>query len=288
MIYICADDYGLCKAVSRHIDECIGTLNKISVFPNFDSDISALKGREVYLSLHLNLVEGKCISDPSKIPLIADEDGNFRYSFEGLYLKSLIQKKEFMSQVCEEIKAQIILWQSKVGEGMPIMIDSHQHTHMIPGVFDALVKAIEDVGVDIKYLRIPVEPILPFVMTPSLYFTYSPANVIKQWLLKILWLANKKVYNKHKFPTACFFGILFSGGMDIHRVSKILPRILDVAAKKGRDTEILFHPGYMDEELPPDSNIAFDKFYLSAGRKTEFDTLTKINFKKEGGINAIH
>lgn len=288
MIYICADDYGLCKAVSRHIDECVGTLNKISVFPNFDTDISALEGKAVNLSLHLNLVEGKCIADPSRIPILADEHGNFRYSFVGLYFKSLTQKKAFVSQVYEEIKSQIILWQSKVGEGVSIMIDSHQHTHMIPGVFEALVKAIEDVGVDVKYLRIPAEPILPFVMTPSLYFTYSPANIIKQWLLKILWQVNKKIYNKHKFPSACFFGILFSGGMDSHRVSKILPRILDTAAKKGRDTEILFHPGYMDEELPEDRNIVFDKFYLSAGRKTEFDTLNKINFKKEGGINAIH
>ena len=38
MIYICADDYGLCEISSMHIQQCIdeGALNKVSVFPNFE------------------------------------------------------------------------------------------------------------------------------------------------------------------------------------------------------------------------------------------------------------
>jgi predicted glycoside hydrolase/deacetylase ChbG (UPF0249 family) len=38
VIYICADDYGLCDCASAHIQQCIdeGGLSKVSVFPNFD------------------------------------------------------------------------------------------------------------------------------------------------------------------------------------------------------------------------------------------------------------
>lgn len=286
MIYICADDYGLCESVSEHIRECVdaGALNKISVFPNFDLDITKLKNDKLHLSLHLNLVEGRCVSDPAKLSLLVDAEGNFRFSFVGLYLQSILNSRDFYTQVYEEIKSQILLWQSKVGEGSPLMIDSHQHTHMIPSVFKALVRVIEELGVEIKYLRIPAEPIFPFVMTPTLYFTYSPVNLIKQWLLKLFWLIDKKQYKKHPFPTAYFFGILFSGRMDEVRVGKVLTRFIRMARRRKRDIEILFHPGYVDGELPGGKNIIFDKFYLSSGRRIEFDAVTRINNQKEGAL----
>ena len=80
MIYFCADDYGLCETSSMHIQQCIdnGGLNKVSIFPNFEQvDLSKLKN--IRLSLHLNLVEGRCMSDVTEIDLIADENGNFKF-----------------------------------------------------------------------------------------------------------------------------------------------------------------------------------------------------------------
>ena len=283
MIYFCADDYGLCNSATAHIQQCIdkGTLGKVSVFPNFDS-VNLHKIRQnnnVRVSLHLNLVEGKCISDSGEIDLIADKDGNLIHTFGGLFKLGLLHGKELEAQIYKEIRAQILYWKSILPEGAPFCVDSHQHTHMIPVVFRALVRVLNDEKINLAHLRIPAEPLLPYIKTPSLYFTYSAVNIIKQWLLKFLWHINKKYAKKFKIPTSHFMGILFSGKMDENRVRKILPKYMKVAEKDGRDIEILFHPGHIDNEKIDfkKKNIAFRKFYLSENRKTEFDSVMSIS-----------
>lgn len=279
MIYFCADDYGLNDTSSMHIQECIdkGYLNKVSVFPNFKSiDFERIKN--IRISLHLNLVEGRCMANAGEIDLLADKNGNFKHTFGGLFRLNLFCRKKFEAQVYKEIKAQILYWKNILPQDISFSIDSHQHTHMIPAVFKALIKALTEEKIKTEYMRIPAEPILPYIKTPSLYFTYSPVNIIKQWLLKFLWLLNKKHTRKYKAPTALFAGILLSGRMDEKRVNKILPKYIKMAEKYGRDIEVLFHPGYMDRETDfKNKNIVFEKFYLSENRKTEFDSVINIS-----------
>ena len=283
MIYFCADDYGLCKSTSEHIQECIdkGALNKVSVFPNFEQiDLhKILKNKNVRISLHLNLVEGKCMADADKIDLIADKNGNLKHTFGGLFKLSLIHPKKLEVQVYKEIRAQVLFWKNLLPKDVPFCIDSHQHTHMIPVVFRALVKVLTDEGIDLEYMRIPIEPLLPYIKTPSLYFTYSKINIIKQWLINFLWMINKKQTKKHKIPTLYFFGILLSGKMDEKRVNKILPKYIEMAKKNGMGMEVLFHPGYLENtELDfKNKNIVFKKFYESENRKTEYDSVMKIS-----------
>jgi len=280
LIYICADDYGLCPISSQRIHNCLngGCLNKVSIFPNFDNwcmeDFS--DAPQVKLSVHINLVEGKCLSNPLDIPLISEKDGTFKHTFTGLLKLSLTRKKAFEAQVYKEIVCQIKKHKSLVGEDADIFVDTHQHTHMIPSVFKMLLKAIEDEKVKVKYIRIPAEPLMPFIKTPSLYFTYSPVNLVKQWLLKFLWQINKKEYKKQPLPTAYFFGILFSGRMDEKRVNKVLPHYIRLAEKKGIDIEVLFHPGYLEKgELTP--KLAFESFYFSTGRKEEYNAVMNLD-----------
>lgn len=287
MIYFCADDYGLCDNTSGHIQKCIdkGALNKVSVFPNFDKiDLHKIsENKNIRISLHINLVEGVCMANAGEIDLIADKNKNFKYTFGGLFRLWLFHPKKLEAQVYKEIKAQVLFWKSILPEGTPFCIDSHQHTHMIPAVFKALIKVLNDEKIGLKYLRIPAEPLIPYIKTPSLYFTYNPVNIIKQWLLKFLWLINKNKLKEQKVHTAYFFGILFSGKMDEKRVRKILPGYIKLAQKNGSDIEVLFHPGYLDKNsfCFKDKNIAFKNFYLSENRKTEFDSVMKIS---EGSV----
>ena len=282
MIYISADDYGLCSNTSANIQKCIdkGALNKVSVFPNLDTiDLHKIsENRSIRISLHLNLVEGKCMADAEGINLIADKNGNLKHTFVGLFKLSILHTKEFEAQVYKEIKAQVLFWKSILPTDSPFCIDSHQHTHMIPAVFKALLKVLNDEKINPDYMRIPAEPLLPYIKTPSLYFTYKPINIIKQWLLKSLWLINKSQARKYNIPASYFFGILLSGKMDEKRVSKILPKYKKLAEKSGRDIEVLFHPGYTNgcESDLKDKNIVFEDFYLSPNRKTEFDSVMKI------------
>ncbi|MBR4891549.1 MAG: ChbG/HpnK family deacetylase [Clostridia bacterium] len=283
MIYICADDYGLCDGTSLHIQKCIdeGALDKVSVFPNFDSvDLGKIvENKKIRISLHLNLVEGKCMANADEVDLIADEDGNMKNTFGGLFKLGLIHGKKLESQVYKEIKAQVLYWKSILPEDLPFCIDSHQHTHMIPAVFRALLKVLNDEKINISHMRIPAEPLMPYIKTPSLYLTYTPINLIKQWLLKFLWLLNKKDAMKSNIPTSIFIGILFSGNMNYERVSKIIPKYEKLAEKKGKDIEVLFHPGYLEETIPDfkKKNIVFKNFYLSENRKTEFNSVMNIS-----------
>jgi len=282
VIYFCADDYGLDNTSSMHILQCIdkGALNKVSVFPNLEKiDLyKILENKNVRISLHLNLVEGKCMADSDEVNLIADKNSNFKYTFGGLLKHSLLHKKEFEEQAYKEIKAQVMFWKSILPEGVPFCIDSHQHTHMIPAVFKALIRVLDEEKINLEYMRIPKEPLLPYIKTPSIYFTYSAVNIIKQWLLNFLWLINKKQANKYKIPTSYFMGILFSGKMDEERVNKILPHYIKMSEKDGSDIEVLFHPGYIKENKIDfeNKNIVFKKFYLSENRKTEFNSAMKI------------
>ena len=279
MIYFCADDYGLDNLSSMRIEECLqkGALNKVSVFPNF-SKVDLQKLEKVRLSLHLNLVEGRCLAPIEEVGLLVDNKGNLKHTFTGLLKLSLLHKNEFEMQLYKEIRAQVSAYKNLLPNDAPFCIDSHQHTHMIPAVFRTLIKVLRDEEIKVEYMRIPSEPILPFLKTPSLYFTYSAVNVIKQLLLKFFWFINKKTAKDLSFSTALFFGILFSGKMDEKRVKKILPKYIKLANKEQKDIEVLFHPGYLSDNEADfkDKNIAFCEFYFSKNRKTEFDSVMNI------------
>lgn len=284
MIYFCADDYGISKESNNRIEECLenGVLNKISVLPNGElTDLKLLLSRNnVKISLHINLVEGYPLSKSDDISLLTIEKGSFKYSFVGLFLLSIFgKKKKLQKQLYEEIKSQVAIWKETVGEKTPVSIDSHQHTHMIPLVFKTLMRVIKDEGLNVQYIRIPAEPIAPYILTPSLYASYTIKGLIKQWLLNFLALVNSRELKKSKLCFAYFMGAMFSGQVTEDKIKKLLPHYLKIAEKHGRDIEIALHPGYLEngERLIDGCRKDFEKFYFSKWRKKEYDTL--MNFK---------
>lgn len=288
-MYFCADDYGISKISNSRIENCLenGVLNQISVLPN--GEIGELKERlfdkNVRLSLHLNLVEGRPLSKREEISLLVAENGFFKYSFIGIFLHSILGKrKELEKQLYTEIKKQIVFWKNTIGNERPVFIDSHQHTHMIPLVFKTLMRVINDEGLTVENIRIPAEPLAPFILTPSLYFKYKPSGLIKQWLLKFLNIFNQRELRKAKIPSTLFLGIVFSGCLTEDKLKKILPLYQKKAQRLNKDIELAFHPGYLEngENETFRCRTGFEKFYFSNWRKKEYDTL--INFKqmKEG------
>ena len=283
MIYFCADDYGISSRGNNCIENCLenGKLNKVSVLPN--GEINDFKKRltgNVALSLHINLVEGYPLSDKEDVSWLINHDGCFKYSFMGLILQSFsIKRKEIEKQIYREIQSQIRFWKKAVGEETEILIDSHQHTHMIPYIFRTLMRVIKDEGLKVKSIRFPAEPTLPYIFTPSLYLEYSLAGLIKHWILKILAIWNRKELKKSGIDFSYFMGVMFSGKLTERRIKKLLPRYMKLAERNNRDIEIGFHPGYIEsqEDLIKGKRESFTKFYISSWRNKEYDTL--INFK---------
>ena len=284
VIYFCADDYGISKECNRRIEDCFknGALNKVSILPNGEiSDFrNELSGEGKVLSLHINLVEGKPLSNPDDIDLLVTENGCFKYSFVGLFLKSLSPKRRMLEkELYTELKSQIKFWNEAMSSENRLSIDSHQHTHMIPLVFKTLMRVIRDEGLKIDYIRIPEEPIWLYLSTPSLYFDYSVSGVAKQWILKVLSLINKKELKKSGISYGCFMGAMFSGRLSEKKLNTMLPRYIKLAEKKNKCIEINFHPGYAEKgELTFENRKSFEKFYLSSWRKREYDTLMKLKF----------
>ena len=282
MIYFCADDYGISSQSNTRIEECLknGVLNKISILPNGNaSDFSErLFGEDVKLSLHLNLIEGYPLSKKEDVSLLVSEKGFFKYSFIGLFFLSLFGNRRLLEkQLYNEIKAQIDFWENKMGEKTPILIDSHQHTHMIPLIFRTLMRVIREEDVAVEYIRIPSELILPFIKSPSLYLTFSLVGLVKQWLLKFLNFVNRKELKKANIKSAVFMGVLFSGQLTVDKINKLLPYY----KKQNENIEIAFHPGYLEsgETLIDGCKPSFNKFYYSKWRREEYNTL--INFRKD-------
>ena len=284
MIYFCADDYGISEGANSRIEDCLenGVLNKISVLPNGNvSDFKKrLSDKAAMISLHINLVEGRPLSNPNDVDLLVSESGCFKYSFIGLLALSLSPKrKKLEKQIYKEIQSQIKFWKKAMGETLSVSIDSHQHTHMIPLIFKTLMRVIKEEGLKVLYLRIPDEPLSPYIYTPSFYFEYHPVGLVKQWLLKTFAFINRKELKKSKIQSAYFIGILFSGKLNEVRIKKLLPHYLSLAKKHNKDIEIGFHPGYIkdSEKLMDGIRQDFKKFYYSPWRNIEHDTL--INFK---------
>ena len=278
MIYFCADDYGISKISNTRIEECLtnGVLNKISVLPNSDAlDFKRrLLGENVKLSLHLNLIEGYPLSKKEDVSLIVSDKGFFKYSFIGLFFLSIFGNRSLLKkQLYNEIKMQIDFWKKEMGEETPILVDSHQHTHMIPLVFKTLMRVIKEENVEVEYIRIPAEPILPYIKSPSLYFKFRPIGLIKQWLLKFLKFVNRKELKKANIKSALFMGIMFSGQLTEDKINKLLPYY----KKQNENIEIAFHPGYLEsrESLIDGFRQNFKKFYYSKWRRIEYDTLLK-------------
>ena len=282
MIYFCADDYGISSSSNARIKECLknGVLNKISILPNGNvSDFSELiLEKNIKLSLHLNLIEGYPLSKNEDISLLVTDKGNFKYSFIGLFFLSFFGNRHLLEkQLYNEIKAQIDFWKNKTGEKNPILIDSHQHTHMIPLVFKTLMRVITEEKVAVEYIRIPNEPILPYIKSPSLYLKFSPVGLVKQWLLKFLNFINRKELKKFNIKSAAVMGILFSGQLSKDKINKLLPYYL----QQNKNIEIVLHPGYLErgEALIDGCKPSFEKFYYSKWRRVEYNTL--INFRKD-------
>ena len=286
MVYFCADDYGISTYGNSRIENCLenGVLNKVSVLPNGEiSDFKQrLSDKAAIISLHINLVEGRPLSNPNDVDLLVSESGYFKYSFIGLLALSLSPKrKKLEKQIYKEIQNQIEFWKKTTGETLSVSIDSHQHTHMIPLIFKTLMRVIKEEGLKVSYLRIPNEPLLPYIYTPTLYFEYHPVGLVKQWLLKTFALVNRRELKKSKIQSAYFMGILFSGKLNEARIRKLLPHYLKLANKYNKNIEIGFHPGYVKsgEKLLDGSRQDFRKFYFSPWRNIEHETL--INFKFE-------
>ncbi|MCM1121606.1 MAG: ChbG/HpnK family deacetylase [Eubacterium sp.] len=304
-IDIHADDYALTVNTSKDMLSCMekGQLDSISIVPNmscFDECVELLYASIPSLpflpkmSVHLDFVEGRCLAGDGQAPLLAGTgSGVMRLSWGGVFSLSYLPWKRHAAkeQLKKEIKAQIERVQAVTVHAMEIAkehgiacaqrglrIDSHQHAHMIPVVWDALTEVIAEEQYRVEYIRNSKEMLNAFLAEVSLWKTYRPVNFVKNRLLAFYSYKADRYAKAHHMEQMYLWGLIMSGHMDYDRIVRLYPKISRKAEHDNRTLEILFHPGLtlpgeVSEEIGEE---AARDFYLRDDRHVEMEAVSRM------------
>ncbi len=293
-----ADDYALTVNTSKDMLECMraGRLDSISVVPNMGcfEECMALFYEEIpklpflpLMSVHLDFVEGRSLAGREAVPDLTKPDSDLLgLGWGGLFAASYLpgKRKKIKVQLKREIKAQIARTQEAIEKAMEVAkkagvsckqrglrIDSHQHAHMIPVVWEAVVEVVSEEGYTVEYIRNSREVLGVFLTEVSLYKTYRPINFVKNRLLAFYSHRADRYCSAHGMEQMYLWGLVMSGRMDRERIGRLYAKMRKKAERDGRKLEILFHPGLtLPEEVTPEiGREAAADFYLRGDRHVE-------------------
>jgi predicted glycoside hydrolase/deacetylase ChbG (UPF0249 family) len=237
LLVINADDFGFAPGVNRGIVEAheAGTLSSASMMVNTPAfSAAAALARErvptLGVGLHLNLLAGRPLS---AVPTLTNPHDGLFHSLGTLVRRALTGRLR-ASDVRRECDAQL---GALAAQGIRIThLDSHRHTHALPGVLPAVLASARAAGVHI--VRRPLD-------TPILR---DPVASAKMLVLRAAWrsaLSGVAVEDREAVTRAPVFrGIALQGAPDIERR---LVHLLDHLPHG--TTEIMMHPGYDDAIL---------------------------------------
>ena len=237
LVVINADDFGLAPGVNRGIVEGheAGTLSSASMMvntPAFAAAAALARERVPTLSvgLHLNLLAGRPLS---AVPTLTNPRDGLFHSLAMLTLRALTGRVR-ASDVRRECDAQL---GALAAQGIRIThLDSHRHTHALPGVLPAVLASARAAGVHI--VRRPLDK-------PTLSDAVASAKMLAlhaAWRSALLGVAAEDRAAATRAPR--FRGIALQGATDVER------RLLHVLDHLPLGTtEIMMHPGYDDAVL---------------------------------------
>ena len=271
---ITADDFGFSPSVNEAVLRAaeFGTLNAASLMTNMpfaEEAAAATKQRMPHLNLglHFTLTSGIPIAPKEEVHLLVDDNGHFRYGFGGLvrllYGKNNVEIKQ---QIRREFTAQLseIDRLTKEYDLRFDRLDSHQHIHVLPGIFDILYEEANRRG---WTLRIPRERFGSSRRFFCRFLSWGAAGLLKREILK---------YFLPPIAGPDYFGILDTGKMDTAAWNEI------VAVLTGSAVEVNIHPS-----LEPGADEAVWRcsegdrmFHRSIWRRKEFDTIVNEEFRR--------
>lgn len=293
-IEIHADDYGQTLNTSKDILELMkgGHLDGISILPNMsvcDDCIDLLKQsiKELpflpLMSVHIDLVEGLMLSEAGKL---------IPWSWKDLFLYSLpfVGNSKF-AQIKNEVRAQIKKGNEIIKElqniaekegicftPQKLRVDSHQHAHMLPVVWKAIMQVVCEDNYELEYIRNSHELISPFIKNTK-GSHWRPVNIIKNRLLAIYAPKVESFDKTNHIKPMYLWGLIMSGHMDLERIKKVMPFMLKKCEEKGFSLELNIHPGKMleEEQSKEVPDISAKDFYLTDDRRVEYDTVFNIH-----------
>ncbi|HVM74572.1 MAG TPA: ChbG/HpnK family deacetylase [Candidatus Saccharimonadales bacterium] len=261
-----ADDLGWTEGVNRGIADAHrqGLVTSTSLLANgeaFDSALEVARANpELGVGVHLNLSDGPPAAPAETVRGLLNTAGNLEGGPESWLLR-IAGRSLPIEEVEREWGAQI----RKVREAgiEPSHLDGHKHVHMLPGLFEAALRLAKKNG--IRAIRVSHEE---STLRSALSSGDQDAGVVlKQGVqargLKLLARDAREMADRAGVVTTDYFcGIAQTGMLTREGVAQLL------AILPEGTTELMCHPGYVDEDLRRTSTR------LQESRQTELDILT--------------
>jgi predicted glycoside hydrolase/deacetylase ChbG (UPF0249 family) len=281
-LIINADDLGLSRSVNKGIIElfCKGVLTSSSLLvnmPGFDDAVSLIKSdRSLCVGVHINVVRGQPVSPVERVGSLCKGD-SFRGSIPYLMALPYVYKQG-LEEFATECRAQI---EKALSKGVCIThLDSDKHIHIIRPFFKTLLKVAQEYGI-LKIRCINETPYLPsFLFNPSCFFNQQRYTAL---YLSYCSMENRKLLDAHNFHSPDhFFGVSATGHMTLEDYIRILSDL-----KEGT-TEIMCHPGYVDDEW---QNYPLNQDRINIKRQKELSVLLDPRIKEsiqQHGISLMN
>jgi hopanoid biosynthesis associated protein HpnK len=234
-----ADDFGLTECINEgvvvaHRD---GVLTSASVMANgaaFEHATQLARATPTLdVGIHLVLVAERPLLPAADIPSLMTEDGTFPGHATALARRYLLGRIR-LDEVRAELAAQI---ERVLAAGLrPSHLDSHQHTHMLPGIRRVVVELAQRYR--IPAMREPVEALRSYMLrTPAGWVRAAQAQVLR--LLALRAASDPTWHADH------FVGFFEGGRLDRVRLRRLLAHLPSMGT-----CELMCHPGRADPASP--------------------------------------
>lgn len=237
-VVLCADDFGLSDGVSRGIVE-LAQMGRLSAtgamtnMPGWTRNAAALKSLEdrLGIGLHLNLTTGAPLG---RMPRLASSGA---FPSLGKLLMQALRGGLPVSEIQEELARQLDAFIEAHGRP-PSFVDGHQHVHVLPGIWPALLMVLTERGyADRVWLRNPSDSIASILR--------RPISRNKALLVKSL----ARSFSRNAQAGGFRMNEGFSGFAPFD-LSISPERIFATALSAlGPSPVVMCHPGYVDDEL---------------------------------------
>ncbi|HET6958024.1 MAG TPA: ChbG/HpnK family deacetylase [Vicinamibacterales bacterium] len=238
-----ADDLGLTIGVNNGIFDAHdrGVLTSASVFANAaatgDALIRAMRRPSMGIGCHLTLVDGRPILPAARVPSLIEGDGRFPQSWRP-FIVSCLRGRVSLAEVERELTAQIDRVRSA---GVTLThLDAHKHVHAYPPIFAIVTRLAERFRIPV--VRVPFERWSNASIDGPHRRTVRRQAMLNAVMLPWAWRDYRSAA-RAGIRTPHFIGRAHTGvlsGLALTAMLRDLPPGV---------TELMVHPGYVDEPL---------------------------------------
>jgi hypothetical protein len=254
-----ADDYGYFSCVTKGIldgamEGVVTATGIMANSPGLEKHLTAFTNIDTLdAGIHLNLSHGEPLTDRMR-DLLLEWGGVFPSKFQ--IATAILKRKIPHSAVEEEWRAQIM--RCVEGGIQPMFLNSHEHLHMLPGLFAVTAKLANEFC--IQHVR---------HSAPE----WEATGDISGWVRNLI-LGGTSVMTPNRFrhyTKIRFIGASRSGKLTMEYFTRKFPQL-----EPGYVYELMCHPGYFDpHEIQDPALLAYHAWEqeLSALRSSEFREL---------------